>query len=336
MGLYKIDKAGKVMSNEGIGKDKKDMEVTNKKIEPKKRFQNINLFAKQVIEKMKKDDVLPSPSNYMNYFEKMLIEKSPAQRAAIEEILHLENDSEIEKEYMSKVDYFLNESFDKTKTLLDDINTNYSKIAKIKNFIKSKGVELSKNPTMANIRGFESKITQATLSIEKEQEKVKQDYLNLTELIKEFNKESIFDKKYGVYNKKYFFEVLKNELENLKNFDYKNNVIAFCIDKDILKSIKLNKDKDIVIKTIAKMILDRSRRSDILAHYEDGIFLLLLKHTAKSEALKAVESIKKFVSFSNFIINSIPIQAKIDTSVIEINSTMSVDEVISDVIKGLL
>ncbi len=334
MGLYKIDSSGEVVSE--AKKVERKIEVDSKKMEQKKKFQNVNIFAKQVLEKIKKDEVLPSPSNYLNYFEKMLIEKSPAQKASIEDVLSLENTQELEKEYMHKVDIYLNNSFEKTRQLLENINTSHTKINKIKNFIKTKGSELSKNPTATNINAFDAKISQALTSLENEQKKVKSEYLELAEAMKDFNKESIFDKKYGVYNKKYLFETIKNELENMKNFEYKNSVIAFNISQDVLKSIKLNSDKDIVIKTVAKIILDRSRRSDILAHYENGIFILLLKHTDEESAKKAVDSIKNFVSFSNFIIDSTPIQACIDTSIIEMKSNMSVDEVVSDAIKGLI
>ncbi len=334
MGLYKIDSSGEVISE--VKKEEYKVEVNSKEMEQKKKFQSVNIFAKQVLEKMKKDDVLPSPQNYLNYFEKMLLEKSPAQKDSIEEILSLESNQELEKEYMHKVDTFLNASFEKTKQLLEDINISHAKINKIKNFIKIKGGELSKNPTPANINAFDAKISQAISSLDNNQEKIKSEYIDLVEVIKNFNKESIFDKKYGVFNKKYLFKAIKNELENLKNLEYKNSIIAFSISKDVLKNIKLNSDKDIVIKTVAKMILDRSRRSDVLAHYEDGIFLLLLKHTDEKNAKKAVESIKNFISFSNFIIDSTPIQARIDTFILEMKSNMSVDEIISDAVKGLL
>ena len=336
MGHFKINSLGKVLSNSEAKSEIMKDTKSSKDMENKKKFNTVNVFAKQVLEKMKKDDVLPSPINYQNYFEKMLMEKSQSQRESIEEILRLENDNEIEKEYMYKVDIYLNDSFKKTKKLLDNVRANYARINKIKNFIKTKGNELTKNLTPTSIKSFESKLSQALDSLSSEQEKIKEEFFELTQVIKEFNAESIFEKKYGVYNKKYLFEVLKNELSNLKNLDYKNSLVAFRVSEDILKSIKLNSDKDLVIKTVAKIIMDRSRRSDVLAHYEDGIFLLLLKHTRLNEAKKAVESIKNYVSFSNFIIDSTPIQAKIDAFVVEMNADMSVDEIISDAVKGLL
>jgi len=304
--------------------------------EQKKKLQQINLFSKQVLDRMIKDMVPPTPTNYLIYFEKYLEEKSPAQREAIEKILELEKRSDVHKEYITRMDNYLKENFDSTKKILEDINSLYSQVNKIKNFIKVKGVELSKNPTKTNVLSFENKISAALNSLEKHQEDVKEDYKSISNLMKSFNKESIFDKKYEVYNKKYFMDILKLELENMQNFTYKSSLIAFNVQKEVLKNVKLQSDRDIIIRTVSNMILERSRRSDILAHYEDGIFLLILKHTDITQAKKAVESIKNFVSFSNFIIDGKQIQAKIDTSIVELDSSMDVDEVIGIAIEGLL
>jgi len=334
---FKVDETGEVVAeavetNEEVVLSRAQIEAQ----ERKKKLQQINLFGKQVVDRMIKDGIPPSPTNYLIYFEKYLEEKSPAQKEAIQEILEMEKQSDAHKEYLFRMDSYLRDNFDSTKKILEDINSLYSQVNKIKKYIKTKGTELSKNPTKSNIISFESKITSALNMLQKQQEEVKEDYQSISNLMKNFNKDSIFDKKYEVYNKKYFMDMLKVELENMKNFSYKSSMIAFMVKKDILKDVKLQSDRDIIIKTVSNMILDRSRRSDILAHYDDGIFLLILKHTDLENANKAVSSIKNFVSFSNFIIDGKQIQAKIDTNVIELDYNISIDELIGSAIEGLL
>jgi len=334
---FKVDRTGEVVAD--TIETKEEVVLSKAQVEAnerKRKLQQINLFAKQVVDRMIKDMVPPSPANYLIYFEKYLEEKSPAQKEAIEHILELEKQSDAHKEYMFRMDNYLRENFDSTKKILDDINGLYSQVNKIKKYIKTKGTELSKNPTKSNIISFESKISAALNKLEKQQEEVKEDYINISNLMKNFNKESIFDKKYEVYNKKYFLDSLKLELENMKNFSYKSSMIAFMVKKDILKDVKLQSDRDIIVKTVSNMILERSRRSDILAHYDDGIFLLILKHTDIENAKKAVTSIKNFVSFSNFIIDGKQIQAKIDTNIVELDYNVSIDELIGTAIEGLL
>jgi len=334
---FKVDKTGEVVADAVETKEEVVLSRTQIEAQERKRkLQQINLFAKQVVDRMIKDGIPPSPTNYLIYFEKYLEEKSPAQKDAIQEVLEMEKQSDAHKEYLFSMDSYLRDSFIKTKKILDDINSLYSHINKIKSFIKTKTEDLTKNPTKTNISSFETKLSSALKKLEKQQEAVKEDYVSISSLMKNFNKESIFDNKYKVYNKKYFMDMLKNELENMKNFSYKSSMIAFMIKKDILKDVKLQSDRDIIIKTVSNMILERSRRSDILAHYEDGIFLLILKHTDFNNAQKAVSSIKNFVSFSNFIIDGKQIQAKIDTNIIEIDYNLSCEELIGSAIEGLL
>jgi GGDEF domain-containing protein len=333
---FKVDRTGEIVADEVEIVEEIVIEEELLLKEKKRKLQQINLFAKQVIDRMVKDMIPPTPANYLIYFEKYLEEKSPAQKGAISKILELEKQSDAHKEYMARMDSYLKENFNTTKKILDDINGLYSQANKIKNFIKVKGSELSKNPTKTNILSFESKIVSALNTLEKQQEEVKEDYKAITNLMKSFNKESIFDKKYEVYNKKYFMDILKSELENMQNFTYKSSLIAFNLQKSVLSEVKLQSDRDIIVKTVSNMILERSRRSDILAHYDDGIFLLILKHTDFIQAQKAVDSIKNFVSFSNFIIDGKQIQAKIDTSIVEIDHSLSVDETIGSAIEGLL
>jgi GGDEF domain-containing protein len=334
---FKVDKTGKVVANSmesvgGVTISQKELDLREKK----KKLQQINLFAKQIVDRMIKDIIPPTPANYLIFFEKFLEEKSPAQKEAIEKILELERQSDTYKDYMARMDSYLKENFDNTKKILDDINGLYSQINKIKNFVKLKGLELIKNPTKTNILLFENKITSILNSVEKYQKKVKEDYKVITNLMKNFDKETIFDKKYEVYNKKYFMDILKSELGNMKNFSYKSSLVAFKVKKDILKDVKLQSDRDIIVKTVSNIILKRSRRSDILAYYDDGIFLLIFKHTDFEQAKKAVESIKNFVSFSNFIIEGKQIQAKIDTNIVELDPRLSIDEIIGSAIEGFL
>jgi len=334
---YKVDGRGEIVADMTMEKDLEETVIEREeKVRNSKKLQQINLFSKQVVDKMVKEGVPPSPSNFLVYFEKYLEEKAPAQKDAIQSVLELESSEDTQREYLYKIDAYLKQNDEKTKTLLNNVNTLYSKASKIINYIKVKGLELAKNPTKSSITTFDTKISQALSSLEKQQKEIKDDYLSIATLMKNFSKESIFDKKYEVYNKKYFFDMLSSELENMKNFTYKNSVIAFCVKKKVLNDVKLQSDRDIISRTIAKMILERSRRSDILSHYEDGVFLLMLKHTDFSQAQKAVDSIKNYVSFANFIIDGKQIQPKIDTFITEIKEEQSIDEIVGSSIEGLL
>jgi len=335
---YKINAAGKIL-DDNIITLADEVEVDDgklKELEQKKKLKQLNMFSKQVTDRLIKDNIPPTPANFTIYFEKLLEDKTPTQKESIDKILDLNSSEyEIEKEYMSKTDSFLKENFDKTKKLMDGVNEIYSKVNKIKSAIKSKSVELTKNPTKANVLSFEKSVSSMISSLQQSQESLKENYIGISALMKSFNKESIFDKKYGVYNKKYLFDSIEAELSNLKNFHYKGVIISFKVKDDILKSIKLQMDRDLIIKTVVSIVLERSRRSDIIAHFDDGIFILLLKHTDTNQAQKAIKSIQELISFSNFFIDSKNIKVQFDYCIKEIDTTFSAEILVGTAIEGL-
>lgn len=335
---YKINAAGKIL-DDNIITLADEVEVDDdklKELEQKKKLKQLNIFSKQVTDRLIKDNIPPTPANFTIYFEKLLEDKTPTQKESIDKILDLNSSEyEIEKEYMSKTDSFLKENFDKTKKLMDGVNEIYSKVNKIKSAIKSKSVELTKNPTKANVLSFEKSVSSMISSLQQSQESLKENYIGISALMKSFNKESIFDKKYGVYNKKYLFDSIETELSNLKNFHYKGVIISFKVKDDILKSIKLQMDRDLIIKTVVSIVLERSRRSDIIAHFDDGMFILLLKHTDTNQAQKAIKSIQELISFSNFFIDSKNIKVQFDYCIKEIDTTFSAEILVGTAIEGL-
>lgn len=336
---YKINGAGKIMDDTIVDLAEEVEEIDEaqlRELEQKKKLKQLNLFAKQVTDRLIKENIPPTPANFSIYFEKLLEDKAPAQKESIDDILDLNSSGdEIEQEYMTRTDSFLKQNFDETKKLMDGVNLLYSKVNKIKSVIKTKGIEISKSPTKANVLSFEKSVASALSSVQKDQENLKEDYAGISSLMKSFNKESIFDKKFEVYNKKYLFDAITKELSNLKNFNYHSSLISFKVSDSVLKGIKLQMDRDLVIKTVAKMILDRSRRSDILAHFDEGVFVLLLKHTNSEQASKAIKSIQELVSFSNFFIDSKNIKVQFDYIIKELDIELNAQELVGTAVEGL-
>ncbi len=300
------------------------------------KLKKLNIFSKQVIERLIKNKIPPTPENFSVYFEKLLEEKPQSQKIDIEEILKVENYHDNKIEYLTKIDIFLKENYESTKKLLEDINKLYTRISKLKLYIKKYGLELTHNPSKQRLLAFEKSVNSAIEALDKQQEIVKDDFLNITNMMKKFNKESIFDQKYGIFNKKYIFEEIEKELQNISHFRYKSSLVAFKVSYETLKNVKLQSDREIIIKTVISIVHQRSRRSDILAHYGDNICLLLLKHTDYAQALKAVDSIANLISYSNFIIDAKQIFAQIDTNIVELNPNLSVEEIVGEAISGVL
>jgi diguanylate cyclase (GGDEF)-like protein len=69
-----------------------------------------------------------------------------------------------------------------------------------------------------------------------------------------------------------------------------------------------------------------SRRSDVVAHYGDGVFAMVLKHTDIKNAMRASERLCDLVSSSNFFLAEKEIQLKIAIGIANISTERAVEE----------
>jgi len=88
-------------------------------------------------------------------------------------------------------------------------------------------------------------------------------------------------------------------------------------------------------RTIARLLLKTSRRSDTVAHYGNGKFSMLLKHTDIASAEKASERLCDLVSNSNFFLADREIQLKISIGITDISTGFSVEEIIVSAMNGI-
>ena len=88
-------------------------------------------------------------------------------------------------------------------------------------------------------------------------------------------------------------------------------------------------------RTIARLLLKTSRRSDTVAHYGNGVFAMLLKHTDIESAKKASERLCYLVSNSNFFLADREIQLKISIGITDIDSNNTVEQIVVNAMNGV-
>jgi len=113
---------------------------------------------------------------------------------------------------------------------------------------------------------------------------------------------------------------------------YKNMTL---MTKILEKRKKDEKAVLLMVRTIARLLLKTSRRSDIVAHYGNGVFSMLLKHTDIESAKKASERLCELVSNSNFFLADREIQLKISIGVTDIDPEFSVEEIVVSALDGI-
>lgn len=336
--MYRIDKEGVIATDgtEGVGtvndsiiKDMSSQAARQNSVVLKQ----VNIYGKQVVDRMIKDNIPPTPANFAIYFEKLLEDRPLGQRQNINNILELEETEDFN--YVLKIENNINEGFTHIKAMMDVVSNVYTKINKLRTITKARKEELAKGSNKISLVSYDEDLTAISEVLTKQQNALKAQYNSMAAVIKDFNNESIFDKKYDVYNKKYLFKTIDGEKANVKNFGYESTLLALRVKKSALKNVRLTRDKELIIKTVGKMILKRSRRSDIIAHLQDGIFILILKHTNMEQAQKTIASIEHMISFSNYIVDSETIELELDFAAANITPNKTKEQIIATALERL-
>ena len=107
------------------------------------------------------------------------------------------------------------------------------------------------------------------------------------------------------------------------------------LSRELIDSINNEKAITLMIRTIARLLLKTSRRSDIVAHYGNGIFAMLLKHTDIDSAKKASERLCDLVANSNFFLADREVRLKISIGITDIDTLYSVEEIVVSAMNGV-
>jgi len=160
-------------------------------------------------------------------------------------------------------------------------------------------------------------------------------YDDTAKIVRSVENETIFDNQFGVYNKRYLLTKIEQEIGLIKEFNHKSSLIMIELSRELKKSVHNDKAVILMTRTIARLLLKTSRRSDIVSHYGNGVFAMLLKHTDIESAKKASERLSDLVSNSNFFLADREIQLKISIGVTDIDSKHSVEEIVVSAMDGI-
>jgi len=128
---------------------------------------------------------------------------------------------------------------------------------------------------------------------------------------------------------------IEKEVGLIKEFKHKSSLIMIELSRELKATVNNEKALILMTRTIARLLLKTSRRSDIVAHYGNGVFAMLLKHTNIASAKKASVRLVELVSNSNFFLADREIQLKISIGVTDIETECSVEEIIVSALSGI-
>jgi diguanylate cyclase (GGDEF)-like protein len=281
----------------------------------------LEIFAKKVLEKLIEENIYPIPYYYSIYFFNMLEEEDSEFKKSVMEIIALESNNELEDDL--KFERELKKSFNYSKKIIK----NTASLYKLSSLLKDKNdYFLKEMQNAATPQVFKKIILNNKQNIEIINKKIEENLKNLKEIyaqnlsvLKEIEKNSIFDDLYGIYNKKFFLSTLKKEIKQIKTLKHISSFIILKIKDDILNKLKNQKSKIIVNKMISKILLKTSRRTDIVAHLGDDKFAILLKHTDRIGAIKTSERLADMISNSTMFIENEELDIQVAIGITELN-----------------
>lgn len=319
-------------SNEdGFNEDIFDSKKTQKEED------SIEEFAKEVLKGMANDGILPIPGNFSLYFERYLEEKPAEFKKQVKQILELEEGNEEEKRV--NFEQRVKSGFSYTKQILQVVATLYKNLNLMNRIVEKRGSELEglTNSAVAIniIRSLEKDIKKLNSIMSNQTEQLKEYYKKNAEILSEVESEAIFDSKYGVYNKRYFMSQLEKEQKSVEMFNHKSTLMMAKIPISVSKKIGSQRGVDLIARTISRLLLKTSRRSDVIAHFGDGVFGLLLKHSDISTAKRAAERLHDMVSSTNFFYGEKEFHLDIRMGIAKIDALKSVDESVECALESL-
>jgi len=288
-------------------------------------------FAKKVLDKLLQEGIPPIPANFSLYFFNMLEDEDREFKKHIYELISLEESEDMDKNL--ELEKKLKISFKYSKELLQKTALMYKLTAQLKKVLQDSIAQMAHIASPKNVekylKNIDLKINKISLTMDNELKGVKELYSKNVEIIKEIESNTMFDMIYGVYNTNYFNQLLKKEVKLIKKFSHKSSFIAIKISDKILNEFKLRKSITIVNRSVAKILLKTSRRTDIIAHLGDGIFAMLLKHTDIIGAEKTIERISYMMSNSAVFIEGNDIEIEIVGAVCDLSPDVKIDEYVN-------
>lgn len=298
---------------------------------------DIEIYSKEVLHALIDDNLPPTPNNFSLYFDRLLEDKSENLRKQIMSLLELEESNDAETTI--ELEHSLKKGFSSIKSILGTTASLYKNMTLMTKILDKRRKELLESSeteeTMRIATALDSDISKLNTIVKKQSTQMKSLYDETAVIIKNVENETIFDNKYGVYNKRYLMTKIDQEIGLIKEFNHKSSLIMIELSRDLKHSIPNEKAILLMTRTIARLLLKTSRRSDTVAHYGNGVFAMLLKHTDIESAKKASERLCYLVSNSNFFLSDREIQLKISIGITNIDANFSVEETVVAVISGV-
>jgi diguanylate cyclase (GGDEF)-like protein len=298
---------------------------------------DVEIYAKEVLNAMLKDNLPPTPNNFALYFDRLLENKTDSLKKQIKSIMQLEESSG--DETAIELENTLKQGFVSVKNILTVSAGLYKNMSLMSKILEKRKNELIHDKETANVLNIvdslESDLEKLDDILKKQIDNLKLLYDQTAAIIKNVENETIFDNRYGLYNKRYLLNKITQEIQLIKEFKHTSTLITIELSKNLLHVKEGDKAILLMSRTIARLLLKTSRRSDIVAHYGNGVFAMLLKHTDIESSIRAAQRLSELVHNSNFFLADKEIELSVSIGITPISINSSTEEIVVSALKAM-
>ncbi len=289
---------------------------------------DLEMYSKEVLSQLIHDNLPPTPNNFGLYFDRLLEDKSETMRKQINSVLEFEDSNDDEKTIA--LEKSLKSGFSSIKSILQVTSNLYKNMALMEKILSKRRAELGdkqdSQSVLSTITSLDQDIGKLNNILKKQVDHMKSLYQDTAGIVKNVENETIYDNQFGIYNKRYLLQKLEQEKNLIEEFKHTSTLITIELSKAIEESVDNQKALLLMTRTVARLLMKTSRRSDVVAHYGDGVFAMVLKHTDINNAKRASERLCDLVASSNFFLAEKEIQLQISLGIANISSERSVEE----------
>jgi len=299
----------------------------------KKEKVNIYKFSEDVLHELSDDNVPSTPTNYSIYFEKMLDGQSDEFRKEIGDIIVANSESSVPTNGNISIEKEVKQGFIQIKSMLQAVVLIYKNLGVMRGLVQKRMDGLKNNTNVLALQNVLSAFNQDLIKLndlmDKHLDVIKMSYEEVGKMFKAIEEQSIYDTTYEVYNKKFLVATISSEIESVRRYGYNASFLLVKIKDKFANRVKNLKERNNMFKSMSQLLLRTSRRSDIVAHYGDGCFAMVMKYTDENGTKQACARILNMLSSMPWKIDNE--ECKLDVQIVSsmISKTKSTEELLS-------
>ncbi|CAD7287956.1 GGDEF domain-containing protein [Campylobacter suis] len=307
----------------------------------KEQENNIFEFSQSVLNELNQNNIPSIPSNYSIYFDKLLDERGDDFRQKLGSALdfYAEDSVSMQHDGQIYIEKEIKHSFGQIKSMLQAVALIYKNLALMKGIAKKHLSTLQSNTdilaTQNVISTFNEDLLKLSVLMDKHVDVIKINYEEIGRIFKNIEEQAVYDSVFDVYNKRFLLGAMQTEIDSVKRYGYKSSFMLLRPSVMSFSGMQNLSEKSTMLKTLANTLQKTSRQSDIIAHYGDGVFAIIMKHTDISGAKLASNRILKLLSNINVKQNDQEISLEVQMVANSLTKQKSMEEALSEAIDTL-